>query len=281
MYRLATSLLTLAALASPSLSARHHGASPGSARRAAASPPEVLVYSRTAGYRHASIPTAINVIRQLGNSSGLFAPTFSEDPSDFTVSNLNRFSVIAFLSNSDEILDEPGKEALLSWLTTGGGGHNLMGIHAGNAALFTTPFFGTAMGAFFDYHPDLQNATFTVVDDSNPATSPLPSRWNYVEEVYNYRSDPRTTNITVLMSVDLSSFTDPQRGQRPFNEGPLPQPIAWYRDGGIDLTAENLTLANTSLARGGRMEGRTFYTSLGHTDDVWNTPTYQQHILGG
>src|SRR5207245_1535770 len=28
-------------------------------------------------------------------------------------------------------------------------------------------------------------------------------------------------------------------------------------------------------------KGRIFYTSLGHREDVWESATYQQHILGG
>lgn len=72
----------------------------------------------------------------------------------FTASSLSRFNVIAFLSNSEEILDVDGKAALLTWLTTGDGTRSVLGFHSATAALFATPFFGKCLGAFFDYHPD-------------------------------------------------------------------------------------------------------------------------------
>jgi type 1 glutamine amidotransferase len=122
--------------------------------------------------------------------------TFSEDPASFANSStLAGYQAIVFLSNSDEILDTAQQKANLETYLVNGGG--LVGIHSASAALFSTPWYGTAFGAFFDYHPTLQNATFSVVNDSHPSTSALPAQWNYLEEVYNFRSDPRATNVSV------------------------------------------------------------------------------------
>jgi len=49
--------------------------------------------------------------------------------------------------------------------------------------------------------------TFTVVDATHPSTEMLPDRWTFVEEVYNFRSDPRDVGAKVLLSVDESSYT--------------------------------------------------------------------------
>ena len=127
--------------------------------------PSLLVYSRTVGYRHESIPTAIEAIRTMGTTSGLFIPTFSEDPALFTRSGLSNFDAIAFLSNSnvvdaagavtEDVLDAEGVEALREWLT--GTGHGLVGLHAATACLFDDVSFGVGMGSWFDYHPAIQN----------------------------------------------------------------------------------------------------------------------------
>ena len=164
-----------------------------------------------AARRHESIPTAQNVIREMG-----YAATFSEDPASFAnSSNLAGYQAIVFLSNSDEILDTPEQKANLeSYLVNGGG---LVGIHSATAALFSTPWYGTAFGAFFDYHPTLQNATFMVVNDSHPSTSSLPSSFNYIEEVYNFRSDSRATNVSVSQQIHSSR----QLSQTTVSPGPV------------------------------------------------------------
>lgn len=103
-----------------------------------------------------SIPTAIEAIRNIGKSSGLFVPTFSEDPALFTQTGLEGFDAIAFLSNSNvvdsagdvtsDVLDDAGVDALREWLTVAG--HGLVGLHAATACLFEDKSFGVGMGSW-------------------------------------------------------------------------------------------------------------------------------------
>lgn len=62
-------------------------------------------------------------------------------------------------------------------------------------------------GALFDYHPPLTNATVVVEDANHPSTSHLPARWEVEDEMYNFRSDPRSVGAVVLLSADESSYT--------------------------------------------------------------------------
>ncbi|GAA97484.1 uncharacterized protein L969DRAFT_43198 [Mixia osmundae IAM 14324] len=249
---------------------------------------QLLVYTRTAGYRHESIPTAVAAIEQFGRnaSTGLYNVVNSEDPAVFnTTASLLEYDAIAFLSNSDEILDTPTQRANLEAYLLAGKG--LIGIHSGNAALFDVPFFGTALGAFFDYHPTLQEATFEVLDSDHPSTSNLPPVLSFEEEVYQYRSDPRATNVTLLLTVDPASYSDPQNGTRPYYQGGQPHPIAWYRDTPLDLG--NRTNTNGQNGTDGTVvqpgsfiaTGRTWYTSLGHLTMTWQDSTFLSHVQGG
>ncbi len=129
--------------------------------------------SQTLGYRHASIPAAIDAIQGIANDTNLFTPTFSEDEALFTQEQLAPFKAIVFLSNSEEVLTDDGQAAFKQWLTTGG---SLVGLHAGTACLFNDTAFGTAMGSWFDYHPDISNATFTKVG-THETTDMLPDRY--------------------------------------------------------------------------------------------------------
>lgn len=168
-------LLPLLPLLVPSTLAQQSSPSPSS------SPPEILVYSRTAGYRHVSIPVAISALQSIADQTLLYVPTFSEDPSIFTTEGLEGFKAIVFLSNSDQVLTSDGEKAFEEWLTKGG---SLVGLHAATgeptflisnesmrelidgreetACLFEDQTFGTAMGSWFHRHPD---STFSDRDD--------------------------------------------------------------------------------------------------------------------
>ncbi|CAE6413221.1 hypothetical protein ACGC1H_002957 [Rhizoctonia solani] len=222
--------------------------------------PRILIYSATAGYRHDSIPAATAALQQLGRQHGI-AFDATEDKSQFNDNNLANYDVILFLSNSEEVLDDGGKQAFQNYLDKGG---NFVGVHAASACLYNTTFYRNEVGAFFDYHPELQPATFLVLDKDHPSTMMLPDRWTYTEEVYNFRSDPRSVGAKVLLSVDASSYTDTHA--QTHTQG-SPHPIAWCQERGAGA-------ADSSTA------GRSFYTSLGHLTSTWSDQTFLAHILG-
>ncbi|KAJ9115111.1 hypothetical protein QFC22_005441 [Naganishia vaughanmartiniae] len=192
--------------------------------------PRVLVYTATFGYRHDSIPTAIEVLRQHGPQYNV-SFDFTEDPKEFTQDNLANYDGVLFVSTSEEVLDETGKAAFQDWLQKGG---VFAGAHSASACLYNTSFFNATVGALFDYHPDLQSAlkakvfnpikTFLPVNKTHPATAHLPDRWTFEEEVYYYRSDPRAFDIDLLLTVDESSYSHTGQSTGTYNEGE-PHPI--------------------------------------------------------
>ncbi|GAA5918243.1 hypothetical protein JCM1841_005327 [Sporobolomyces salmonicolor] len=241
---------------------------------AAAAPPQILVYSATAGYRHDSIPTAINALQEIATNTSLYDPTFSEDENLFTPDQLAQFKAIVFLSNSDQVLTDSGETALTEWLGNGG---VLVGLHSGNACLFNDTAFGTAMGAFFHRHPAIQNATFIKVID-HEIVDMLPDRYTTYEEVYSHRSSPTSVNASILLSVDSNSYIDDDKdvngSDGAYWEG-TPHPIAWYRDANMNVDLSNGT------GSGPWSNGRVFYTSLGHTNETWQSPLHLQHVEAG
>lgn len=109
-------------------------------------PARVLVYSATAGYRHDSIEASIDALRSRASSTD-FEFDFTEDKSLFTDEHPAKYDAIVFLNNSGI--------ALQNYLNLGG---NFVGIHCAADALRDTPFFGEQIGAYFDYHPPLQES---------------------------------------------------------------------------------------------------------------------------
>ncbi|KAL1748529.1 trehalose utilization-domain-containing protein [Schizophyllum fasciatum] len=250
----------------------------GAALALAASTPRVLIYSATEQFRHDSIPTAVQALKDAGGASsgngsdssdsaggsGDFAIAFdsTEDGADFTDDNLRGYDALVFLSTTGEVLDDAGKDALQNYLNLGG---NFIGIHSATDCLNTTEFYGREIGAYFDYHPELTNATIDVVDSSHPSTSMLPQRWQVRDEMYNFKSDPRDVGAVVILSADESTYEDP--GERKYDQG-TPHPTAWCQDKGAG-------------AQSGHPAGRSFYTSLGHLNETWHDALFMAHVMGG
>ncbi|KAF8699611.1 Trehalose utilization, partial [Rhizoctonia solani] len=223
--------------------------------------PRLLIYTATEGYRHESIETATAALFQLGQQHNLkFDHT--EDRTLFNDKNLAKYDAVVFLNNNDEVLNEDGKKAFQKYLNKGG---NFVGIHGGGACLYNTTFYQREVGALFDYHPDLQPATFVVLDENHPSTKHLPDRWTYTEEVYHFRQNPRDVGAKILLSVDRDSYFD--NINRTQAQG-SPHPIAWYQERGAG-------------AQDPRKAGRSFYTSLGHLNSTWKNDIFLKHVLGG
>ncbi|MGC0336537.1 ThuA domain-containing protein [Streptomyces sp. SLBN-8D4] len=207
----------------------------------------VLVFSKTAGFRHDSIPEGIAAVKQLGESGG-FTVDATEDASAFTPRNLRRYDAVVFLSTTGDILDPDQQRAFEGYIRHGGG---YVGIHAAADTEYDWAFYGGLAGAYFQSHPAIQPATVVVEDRAHPSTSELSPKWNRTDEWYNYRSNPRE-RVHVLAALDESSYTGgTMNGDHP---------IAWCQD---------------------YQGGRAFYTGLGHTKESYADPAFRGHLLGG
>ncbi|MGW4226814.1 ThuA domain-containing protein [Streptomyces bauhiniae] len=217
---------------------------------AAAQPTEtgrVLVFSKTAGFRHDSIPDGIAAMQQLGATDGLTVDA-TEDATAFTTRNLRRYDAVVFLSTTGDVLNSAQQRAFESYIRQGGG---YVGIHAAADTEYDWPFYGGLAGAWFDSHPAIQPATVVVEDHAHPSTAALPARWERTDEWYNYRSNPRA-NAHVLASLDESSYSGGTM------DGD--HPIAWCQS---------------------YQGGRAFYTGGGHTRESYADPAFRAHLLGG
>ncbi|MFC8343614.1 ThuA domain-containing protein [Streptomyces sp. NPDC057280] len=207
----------------------------------------VLVFSKTAGFRHDSIPEGIAAVRQLGETNG-FTVDATEDAAAFTSRNLRRYDAVVFLSTTGDVLDAAQQTAFERYIRHGGG---YVGIHAAADTEYDWEFYGGLAGAYFQSHPAIQPATVTVEDRAHPATSGLARTWNRTDEWYNYRSNPRE-KAHVLASLDESSYTGgTMNGDHP---------IAWCQN---------------------YQGGRAFYTGGGHTKESYADPLFRQHLAGG
>ena len=208
---------------------------------------KVLVFSKTAGFRHSSIGPGITAIQQLGAANG-FTVTATEDAAQFTAANLAQYQAVVWLSTTGDVLDGNQQAAFQSYIAAGGG---YVGVHAAADTEYDWPWYGGLVGAWFQSHPANQTATIRVEDRGNPSTSHLAPTWSRLDEWYNYRTNPRA-NVKVLMSLDESSYSGGSMGGD--------HPITWCQNYG---------------------GGRSWYTGLGHTDESWADANFRTMLLGG
>ncbi len=249
--------------------------------------PKKLLFLTHAGlYKHTSLGPAEEAVSSWGPEAG-FEVTRSRgylqeadelDLSQITAEYLAQFDGVMMMTNGNLPLDDTQKRALLDFVRRGGA---FIGVHCAALTFYNYPEYGEMLGAYFR-RAIQQNHVFVlnVEDQAHPATRMLGGSWTVVDEMYEFgtaawSADRPEENVDVLfgnripvgfsrdrvrvlLSVDTRA-TDISGLEGIEEGGDYPQ--SWVREFG---------------------EGRSFYTSLGHRDDIWSAdPTFKAHVVGG
>ena len=209
----------------------------------------VLVLTKTDGFRHSSIPSAVQALRDLGAQNG-FAVDATDDSGVFTDANLERYAVVAFALTAGNVLDDVQQAAFQRYIRSG---HGFVGLHSASDTERSWPWYRRLVGASFRSHPAIQKATLDVADRRHLSTERLPRRWTRTDEWYNFARNPRRS-VRVLVTLDERTYAP--------GDGAMGRdhPIAWAHefDG-----------------------GRAWYTGGGHTEESYSEPLFRAHLLGG
>ncbi|KAF1920322.1 ThuA-like domain-containing protein, partial [Ampelomyces quisqualis] len=199
------------------------------------SPFRVLVFSKTVGYRHDSIPAGIQSLTALANRQKHFAISTSEDSSLFTSSSLAQFAVIILLQTIGDVFTPHELDALKQFVRSGGG---IVAIHGAAAGMPNDEWYGKLCGAHFDTHPDPERGT-VLTEEANQnhfIASFCCGRTEWQDEWYNFHTHPRQNeNLEILLRGDPKSFQGGKMGDD--------HPLAWCQE---------------------FEGGRSFFTALGH-----------------
>lgn len=264
-----------------------------------AAPKKLLVVTTTTGFRHSSIPTLEKVLSQLAKDSGEFTVDFVEQPpghattgfptklkadateaekaafnanearwneqlklalQKLSPANLKNYDGVVFASTTGD-LPIPDKQGLLDWIKAG---HAFIGIHAASDTFHGWPEFVGMLGGEFAHHGPQVSVECLNEDPANPATASLPKTWTIQqEEIYQFKNyDAAKVHDLLIMN------------KHPENGSAGHFPVSWCKEYG---------------------QGRVFYTSLGHREDIIDTDpnlkdrknsveiskAYQAHLLGG
>ncbi len=211
----------------------------------------VLIFSKTAGFRHSSIPYCSKAIQQMGIDNGFEVDT-TENANNFNEANLKKYSVVVFNSTTGNVLSEPQQIAFERYIQAGGA---FLGIHAAADTEYDWAWYGKLVGGYFNGHPgknvsNVQNGKFIIKDRTHISTNFMPETLERKDEFYSYKNF--NPDVKVLFTVDENSYKEGQMGDF--------HPMAWYHefDG-----------------------GRAFYTNWGHTNETFSEEIPLKHILGG
>jgi len=211
--------------------------------------PRILVFSKTLGWHHSSIPFGIAALQKLGKENGFDVDTTTNSEA-FNEDNLKKYDAVVFNCTTGNVLNAVQQAAFERYIQAGGG---YAGVHSAADTEYDWPWYGKLVGAYFSSHPNNSNirkATIDVTDRNNLITAKLPTRWERTDEWYNYKSI--YSDIKVLAYLDENTYEGGTNG--------ADHPITWYHafDG-----------------------GRAFYTGCGHTDESYSDPLFLSQLLGG
>ena len=252
-----------------------------------------LLFLTYAGlYKHSSLGPAEKAVTQWGKTGGFDVTTLEGykqdsaklDLSMITPDYLAQFDGLMLMTNGNLPLTDAQKAGIVDFVKNG---KALIGAHCATLTMYDYPAFGEILGGYYlrSIIPTNQVASgriglLKIEDPNHPATRMLGSTWPLNEEFYEFghavwdASKP-TENISqvgrlhilmpfarsrvhVLLSLDTDRM-DLTGLQGVVKGGDYPQ--SWTVDAG---------------------HGHTFYTTLGHRDDIWTTdPVFRAHVTGG
>jgi cytochrome c len=210
----------------------------------------ILVFSKTASFRHESIGAGKIALAKMAKEKG-FSANFTEDATLFNEMELKKYNAVLFLSTTGDVLNNEQQTAFERYIQAGGG---YVGIHAATDTEYDWAWYGQLAGAYFLDHPstpsNVQKGKYSVVAKNHWATQGMPDQFERTDEFYSFKNI--SPKINVLLTIDEKTY---QGGHNPDYH-----PMSWYQD--FD-------------------GGRSFYTAMGHTDETFSESLFLNHLWAG
>jgi type 1 glutamine amidotransferase len=241
-------------------------------------PRKVLIYSRTNGFRHGSIPVGVAALTLMGEKTGAYTAVHTEDASYFEPAKLKEFDAVIMLNTTGDVFapkqipdfqdahlndavrklarkrEEELKKSLVDFVKRGGG---LAGMHAATDTYHRWSDYRHMMGGTFDGHPWHKAVPVKNLAPDHPLNQVFHGNgFEVVDEIYQFQPDTALPNERrMLLALDTTKM-DVSKGKR--KDGLYP--ISWVSTYG---------------------KGHTFYCSLGHNDHIYFNPAILRHYLAG
>jgi uncharacterized protein len=228
---------------------------------------KLLIFSRTAGFRHGSIAIGAKAITMMGDKTGAYTAFHTEDESFFEPEKLKGFDAVFMLNTTGDCLrpktgnkeedmkrEEVLKKSLADFVSSGKG---LAGVHSATDTYARWKDYNQMMGGSFDGHPWHTKVPIKNLEPKHPLNAAFDGKdFEITDEIYQFRADTaQPTERKFLLSLDTTKM-DVSKGKR--KDGLYP--VSWVSTFG---------------------KGRTFYCSLGHREEIFWNPAILKHYLAG
>lgn len=259
----------------PDVIAKIKAALPDKAPAQPKQPRKILIFSKTNGFRHGSIPVGVMALKMLGEKTGAWTVFHSEDDEMFEPRNLKEFDAVVMLNTTGDIFKprEMPKEAKLveivkerearlkqSLVDFVKSGKGLAGTHSATDTYHSWGEYNKMMGGTFAGHPWHQKVPVMNLASNHPLNEMFSGNgFDIVDEIYQFRADTALpTERKMLLALDTQKMDekDVKKGGR--KDGLYP--VSWVSKYG---------------------KGHTFYCSLGHRDEIYYNPVVLKHYLAG
>jgi len=119
---------------------------------------KVLVFTKTAGFRHASIEAGVIALQKLGEENGFMVDT-TENADMIKEELLKDYAAVVFLNTTGDILNHIQQADFERYIQSGGG---FVGIHSAADTEYDWIWYGRMLGAYFNGIRSLGIMTTTV-----------------------------------------------------------------------------------------------------------------------
>ena len=196
-------------------------------------------------------------IERMGRETGLWDTTIRTDIEaltkkklEYNAKNLNDFDAILLFTGGDLEMDAQQKADFLSFIHQDGKG--FVGVHSAAITWVDWPEYVDMIGGTYDEHPWLTfDAPIVVEDPAFPGMKQWPRSFVLRDEIYQMKNYSRD-KLHVLMRLDPSKL-DMKNKHVHRTDGDFA--VTWAKTYG---------------------KGRVYYTTLGHVEENWDRPEFQQ-----
>lgn len=225
-------------------------------------------------------------------------PVTPEQVGRLDASTLNKYDAVFFFTTGNPVESKEDMAALLDYIRSGKG---FVGTHCATDTLYGMKEYGELVGAYFDGHPWHEKVKVIVEDKQHPICRHLGDSFEITDEIYQFRDPYSRDKLRVLMRLDplwvaQRRADEPKRVEA--EKEKLREQIAKAEsdnktDEVLKLRAKLKEKENwrPGIRRGDNDyaiawvrsfgKGRVFYTALGHREEVWRDPRFQEMLLQG
>jgi uncharacterized protein len=252
-------------------------------------PLRLLLVTHSGGFIHDSVGVAEDVLKDISPKYGytlttyrytgdLADPGFSKYAESFrartqkpvekehcgriNASTLKNFDVVLFFTTGSGPkkknigpLTESELADLTAWVKAGGA---FCGTHCASDTMYDSTY-GELIGGYFKTHPHQQKVKLKLEDPKHPAAAGMSDNMDWMDEYYVFTDKPYSRDkLHIILSIDKSTFDAGKNKNALRDDGDYA--VSWCKAEG---------------------QGKVFYTSLGHRQDVWKSENFQKHLMGG